>query len=423
MAAIAPDPPAPSRRMRARRGGALIALLATVLALAGCVTYDQRYRAEQVGREESRQGLRHLTVVPAQSVPTGERELYYKGDQSTTAGASAGAQAGLEGAARVMPPVAVVTVPLGALLGAIYGAAVAVTPEQAARAEAAVQTVLATLDPQVEFAELLRATIVQETGYTATLAAIGGKPVSGDALVEPATAERGVIRSDVTMLGFERAFGSDPTIRLLTQANLTLSGTTGEPEEHRAYCASDPHRPDEWADNEAQVVAEAVRECLQSMARSLVLRTFSGAGFLVAGEDNCMLEVEPVGRVTGADVTLRWEAFPREIDRVGSYADRLGRVTDVTYDLTILKAPASSNEGSLVAHWSSLPQASFQVQLAPSTPGETYAATVRARFTLDGHRRVTGWSRSSMCAGEFEFVDTPSNVQGFERFAVRPAAG
>jgi hypothetical protein len=400
-----------------------------MLALAGCVPYDQRYRAEQVGREESRRDLRHLTVVPAQSAPTGERELYYKGDQSTTAGASAGAQAGLEGAARVMPPIAVVTVPLGALLGAIYGAAVAVTPEQAAQAEAAVQAVLATLDPQVEFAELLRATIVQETGYTATLAAADGVPVSGDAPMEPAMAERAVIRSDVTMLGFQRAFGSDPEIRLLSQATLTLSGATGEPEEHRAYCASDPHRPDEWADNGAQVVAEAVRECLLSMARSLVLRTFSGAGFLVAGEDNCMLEMEPVGRtsavgrVTGADVTLRWEAFPREIDRVASYADRLGRVTDVTYDLTILKAPASSNEGSLVAHWSSLPQASFQVQLAPSTPGETYAATVRARFTLDGHRRVTGWSRSSMCAGEFEFVDTPSNVQGFERFAVRPAAG
>jgi hypothetical protein len=251
---------------------------------------------------------------------------------------------------------------------------------------------------------------------------MGGKPVSGDALMEPATAERGVLQSDVTMLGFQRAFGSDPAIRLLTQAHLTLSGVTGEPEEHRAYCASDPHRPDEWADHASQPVAEAVRECLLAMARSLVLRTFSGAGILVAGEENCMLEMEPVGRLTRADLTLRWEAFPREIDRVASYADRLGRITEVTYDLAILTAPASSNEGSLVAQWSSLPQPSFQVQLAPSTPGETYAASVRARFALDGHRRVTGWSRSSMCAGEFEFVDTPSNVEGFERFAVRPAA-
>src|SRR4051812_46911805 len=60
------------------------------------------------------------------------------------------------------------------------------------------------------------------------------------------------------------------------------------------------------------------------------------------------LEIASPGSLDRLDPTLSWEAFPRAIDRGSPYADRIGRIADVTYDLMVWQADPRLNEGTLV---------------------------------------------------------------------------
>jgi hypothetical protein len=99
---------------------------------------------------------------------------------------------------------------------------------------------------------------------------------------------------------------------------------------------------------------------------------------------------------------FQWEPFPRSTDWKADTTETLGRVQNVTYDLRIWRAEglmpgpclprgACFYPAELVYARAGLPSPFHTVEssLAPYTP---YLWTVRARFQLDGHPRVTEWS-------------------------------
>lgn len=91
--------------------------------------------------------------------------------------------------------------------------------------------------------------------------------------------------------------------------------------------------------------------------------------------------------------TLRWEVFPRPKDLEAAKDDLPSRIRQVTYDLKIWQVDDHSSieyPGELVYTRQGLPQRSHKVE-EPLNPSTKYFWTIRARFELDGHLRVTQW--------------------------------
>lgn len=107
---------------------------------------------------------------------------------------------------------------------------------------------------------------------------------------------------------------------------------------------------------------------------------------------------------------LAWETFPRPADR---HRDpRLARVRDVTYELRIWRAGSQYATSSwrpfvdsddLVYSRTGLiePRHAVESSLDPTT---VYAVSVRARFDLDGERRVTRWGARALPHPDLQYL-------------------
>jgi hypothetical protein len=82
---------------------------------------------------------------------------------------------------------------------------------------------------------------------------------------------------------------------------------------------------------------------------------------------------------------LRWEPFPREL-----YVD----LSDVTYELMIWESEKGL-PGALVYSRQALQEPSHKLEVALE-PFRDYLWTLRARFHLNGHPRVTEWGMSQV---------------------------
>ena len=92
-------------------------------------------------------------------------------------------------------------------------------------------------------------------------------------------------------------------------------------------------------------------------------------------------------KVHSLQPTFRWEPFSGSQDYEANKAVALGRISNVTYDIKIWRPPAE-----LVYAREGLPEPSHTLE-EPLAPRTFYYWTVRARFELDGHPRVTDWGR------------------------------
>ncbi len=100
---------------------------------------------------------------------------------------------------------------------------------------------------------------------------------------------------------------------------------------------------------------------------------------------------------------FRWQSFPRQEDLKADHEGVLSRVTAVTYDLNIL-GKKGYGPGELIYSRTGLPEPAHMVE-TPLEPSTRYFWTVRARFTLNGHLRVTEWGEQ---AGSYYRFETPS---------------
>ena len=94
--------------------------------------------------------------------------------------------------------------------------------------------------------------------------------------------------------------------------------------------------------------------------------------------------------------TLRWQAFPRDID-VALAPQEMGRVKNVHYDLLVAREE-NLGPAEIVYHREGLADSVHKIETR-LTPDTRYFWTVRADFELDGRRRVTGWSSTVCCPG------------------------
>ncbi|HEX5360355.1 MAG TPA: hypothetical protein VFW49_04595 [Fluviicoccus sp.] len=94
-------------------------------------------------------------------------------------------------------------------------------------------------------------------------------------------------------------------------------------------------------------------------------------------------------KVDSLQPRLSWQAFPRESDRRRA-GDEMSRVSEVRYDLRIARSEKDVPD-TVVYERESLAEP-FHVLETPLAADSRYFWTVRARFRLDGHWRLTPWS-------------------------------
>lgn len=107
-------------------------------------------------------------------------------------------------------------------------------------------------------------------------------------------------------------------------------------------------------------------------------------------DDLCLMNPIRFGTVDSLRPTLRWSAFPRELDREKLPSALLDKIADVTYDLKIWEAERCE-PGRLVYERTGLtsPEDRLETSLAPA---QRYFWSFRARFTVDGRPMATDWA-------------------------------
>lgn len=87
--------------------------------------------------------------------------------------------------------------------------------------------------------------------------------------------------------------------------------------------------------------------------------------------------------------TIAWQAFPRASD-IKRVPEQMSLVKDVRYDL-VIAAEKNSSPGEIIYQREGLMENSHKLEISLS-PGKLYYWTVRARFELDGRKKLTEWS-------------------------------
>ncbi len=118
---------------------------------------------------------------------------------------------------------------------------------------------------------------------------------------------------------------------------------------------------------------------------------------------------------------MRWEVYPRPQDDQADGKAFSSRVSDVSYELKIWRVvladeymvqdvfmPKSQRRipGDLVYSRQALPQPSHRLE-EPLEPSTGYLWTVRARYHLDGHPRLTEWGISQEPGYPLEWSYSP----------------
>lgn len=120
-----------------------------------------------------------------------------------------------------------------------------------------------------------------------------------------------------------------------------------------------------------------------------IRETFSQTSFLTPGG---LYPVSPLrfSAAESLEPTLKWSAFPREIDRAKLEPALLSGIDVVSYDLRIWKVDGASR-GRLVYERTALPAPEHKVE-QPLEPGQRYFWSFRARFMLKGQPMATRWA-------------------------------
>ena len=93
---------------------------------------------------------------------------------------------------------------------------------------------------------------------------------------------------------------------------------------------------------------------------------------------------------------MKWEPFPRETDRLNDSQGTLARISDISYDISIWRVDEeldkiADSPRKLVYIRKHLPTPEHHVE-EPLMASRLYFWSIRARFSVDGHPRVTEWS-------------------------------
>jgi hypothetical protein len=125
-----------------------------------------------------------------------------------------------------------------------------------------------------------------------------------------------------------------------------------------------------------------------AVEHSSILATIAGG--LSNDDDLCLESLILFSSVDSSKPNLRWEAFPRELDRKKLDPAVLARIRGVTYDLKIWEAERCER-GHLVYARSGLAAPEHRLD-EPLAAGQRYFWSFRAQFTIDGYPMSTPWA-------------------------------
>ncbi|HZP93388.1 MAG TPA: hypothetical protein VFB20_10970 [Burkholderiales bacterium] len=341
----------------------------------------------------------------------------------------------------------------GAIFGAVAGSAVPLPAETAQEIETGIGRSLAKLDAQRALADRLGAIVKKETwvplravdakgpaaaNESPTYAALVSAGV--DTVIETAVREIGFHRCDPLWLGGVEPDGArcppdhrrKPTVSLIMLAQARLVRVAdGTALLVRQFRYASPHRGfAQWAANDGRLLVEeferAYRELAERVNDELLLVTpidlpnFNSSwppsqslygmcwlapvypkaertapsealtASISGSEDMCLVDPLRFGTVDSLRPTLRWSAFPRDLDREKLDPGLLNKIRDVTYDLKIWEAEGCER-GRLVYERTGLPAPEHRLETALE-PGQRYFWSFRARFTVDGRPMAMRWA-------------------------------
>jgi len=206
----------------------------------------------------------------------------------------------------------------------------------------------------------------------------------------------------------------DARVRLIsTHTNAVLSDDTFK-------FSSPSYTLDEWSVNDAALLTEEIQRGLRRLAEDTVDETFllfypnRPEQVHVKQEDEVSDDshvasmditrwdmgsphyvLSPVYsdglfyrtvEVDGLHPTLQWESFPRDYDHIGANG-KLHDITNVRYELRVM-TPRPIQQ---VYNVRDITQPYYKIESGLNSCSK-YLWTVRARFKLDGHDRVTEWA-------------------------------
>jgi len=387
--------------------------------------------------ESTRAELGNVVITPARYPPQSNIRLFAKGKAAGAAkGAAAGATAGLAGVgtfaaagaleAVIAPYLAVVMVPAMATGSAYLGAQSAVSGQDAAVLEAAVEHNLAALEVPDMLARSIAETANQDAGRDLPLFPRAG-PTTPQAAPDYGLLGQGgadnVLEVAATKVGFTG--GKRLRFYLVARVRVLHVADGSQRYEREFVYQSDTYPAALWAKDQAALFQAELTRAYTSLAQSVVEQVFllprlqlasragrtgePGLTDLLGGGDACGLAWVSPPRdyhpsisdtaqrnwnrfpvVADRQPTLSWESFPREADRGADREGSLSGVRNVRYDLRVWETRDESPP-ELVYERRDLPSPSHRLE-EPLSPGTRYFWSARARFDLAGTVQATRWA-------------------------------
>jgi len=377
-----------------------------------------------------------LVIAPARYPPRSNIRLFAKGTAAGAAkGAAAGATAGLTSAgtfaaagaleAVIAPYLAVVMVPAMATGSAYLGAQSAVSEQDAAALEAAVEHNLAALEVQDNLARSIAETAKQDADRDLPLFP-GAGPTTPQAAPDYRSLGEGGADNVLEVAATKVGFTGGKRLRFYLVARIRLLHVAdGSQRYQREFVyQSDAYPAGLWAQDRATLFQAELTRAYTSLAQSVVDQVFllprlplaskagqtgePGLTDLLGGRDACGLawvspprEYHPsIGDtdqsnwnrfpvVADRQPTLSWESFPRDADRRADHEGSLSGVRNVRYDLRVWE-DRDEAPPVLVYERRNLSSRSHRVE-EPLSPRRRYFWSARARFELDGTIHATRW--------------------------------
>jgi hypothetical protein len=383
-----------------------------------------------------------VAIVPAVSPPASNFSTFAKSKPegaATGAVTGAGVTAGsvLITAPILMGPYAPLGVVLGLVAAAAAGAVGAVAGAVAAVPHATAQEIESTIDAavaQLDAQRLLADRLVAQSG-------LSREASSADTLLHVRVTEIGFETCTPELVGGLQSCHYDPrkpVLGLYLRAETRLVGATDGSELHarRFRFASARRLLERWVADGGRLLAEEMDAGLQELAERINDEVLLASRLDLPGGPrlwglpgvtphygNCWLNpLEPtpapllpgellaeVGgrlRERASDVCpaaglhfapasslaplLRWEPFPRPVDRESLEPAQLAAIGNVTYDLRIWEVEGCER-GGLAYQRAGLADTQHRLE-GRLAPAARYYWTIRARFTYEGAAMVTRWA-------------------------------
>lgn len=385
--------------------------------------------------EKERVDPKHLALVTVRYEPKGMSgpplHGYGEGAVGGAAGGAGGAVLGTLYGMTMLGPVAIIMLPVALPIGMIAGTAMGAssgTSEEAIEHSRQVWS-KAVKDLRLQqnlqnqlLAELQREKVGEQIRVPKDIG-----PASPDELVryDPALADV-VLEAGIQEIKFwqfankakEAAYG----LRLVVRAKIIDTKKQSVIDQIEFGFSPGSHTSEEWLKDNAAMLDRSIDEGLKEIASDIVREFFrlyypsrerepgesheSGAPFYV------LRPVYPVGTrsifkheiaaVDSLQPTLRWEAFPRAFDGISKNGST-SSFSDVNYEIQIHRVSRRPLDGGFMQpkfyyetgpvflQGAGLSQPEYTVEQLLEPCGY-YSWSVRARFLMDGHPRITEWS-------------------------------